>query len=109
MEPNKALHGSLRRKIKACGLSDVYEIVPCGIEDVVELEKHGIVFGSIDTVLSIQVLCSVPDVEKTLRRLYALMKPGGRLVMYEHVRSTDVVSAIVQSTLALPLIDCTAC
>lgn len=98
VEPNIALHNSLREKIKACGLSDVYEIVPCGIDDVGELEKHGIVFGSIDTVLSVQVLCSVPDVEKTLRRLYALMKPGGRLVMYEHVKSTDVVSTVVQST-----------
>ena len=109
MEPNKALHKSLRERIKACGLSDVYEIVPCGIEDVGELEKHGIVLGSIDTVLSVQVLCSVPDVEGTLRRLYALMKPGGKLVMYEHVKSTDIVSAIVQSTLTLSLIDCTAC
>ena len=98
VEPNRALHGSLREKIKACGLMDVYEIVACGIENVGELEKHGIVFDSIDTVLSIQVLCSVPDLEKTLRRLYALMKPGGQLVMFEHVKSTDVVSAIVQGT-----------
>ena len=111
VEPNQALHGSLREKIKVCGLADVYEIVPCGIEDVGELERHGVGFNSIDTVLSIQVLCSVPDVERTLRRLYALMKPGGQLVMYEHVKSTDVVSARVQSTLApsLFLIDYTAC
>ena len=98
VEPNKALHKSLREKIKACGLMDVYEIVSCGIEDVGELEKHGVIFNSIDTILSIQVLCSVPDLEKTLRRLYALLKPGGQLVMYEHMKSTDVVSAIVQST-----------
>ena len=104
VEPNRALHGSLREKIKACGLMDVYEIVPCGVEDVGELEKYGVVLDSIDTVLSIQVLCSVPDVDNTLRRLYALMKPGGQLVMYEHVKSTDFVSAMVQSTLALSLI-----
>ena len=101
VEPNQALHGSLREKIKACGLADVYEIVPCGIEDVGELERHGVEFNSIDTVLSIQVLCSVPDIEKILRRLYALMKPGGQFVMYEHVKSTDIVSAVVQSKLAL--------
>ena len=99
VEPNKALHKSLMEKIKACGLTDVYEIVPCGIENLIELEKHGIVLNSIDTILSIQVLCSVPDLEKTLRRLYALMKPGGQLAIYEHVKSTDVVSAIVQSML----------
>ena len=97
----------MREKIKACGLADVYDIIPCVIEDVGELEKHGIVSDSIDTVLSIQVLCSVPDVEKTLGPLYALMKPGGKLVMYEHVKSTDLLSAIVQSTLALSMINCT--
>ena len=97
VEPNIALHKSLREKIKTCGLSDVYEIVACGIEDVGELEKRGIVLGSIDTVLSIQVLSSVPDVEGTLRRLHGLMKPGGQFIVYEHVRSTDVVSAMVQS------------
>lgn len=102
VEPNEALHRSLRRKIKACGLTDVYEIVPCGIENVVELEKHGIVFNSMDTILSIQVLCSVPNLEETLRRLYALMKPGGQLVMYEHVKSTDILSAIVQSMCWFP-------
>lgn len=98
VEPNKALHKSLREKIKTCGLADIYEIVPCGIEDVGELEKWGVVCNGIDTVLSIQVLCSVPDVERTLRRLYALMRPGGKLVVYEHVKSMDVVSAIIQST-----------
>ena len=101
VEPNKALHKSLMEKIKACGLSDVYEIVPCGVESVVELEKHGIVFSSIDTILSIQVLCSVPDPEKTFQQLYALMKPGRQFIIFEHVKSTDVVSAIIQSMLVL--------
>lgn len=97
VEPNIDLHKSLREKVKASGLTDVYEIVPCGIEDVVELKKHGIALGSIDTVLSIQVLCSVPDPDKTLRRLYALMKPEGQFIVYEHVKSKDVVSVMVQN------------
>jgi SAM-dependent methyltransferase len=104
VEPNIDLHESLREKVKASGLTDVYEIAPCGIEDVVELEKHGIALGSIDTVLSIQVLCSVPDPDEMLRRLYALMKPGGQLVVYEHVKSRDVVSVMVQSMFVPSLI-----
>ncbi|KAF7504158.1 hypothetical protein GJ744_002627 [Endocarpon pusillum] len=55
VEPNRDLYKSLREKVKASGLTGVYETVPCGIEDVVELKKHGIALGSIDTVLSIQV------------------------------------------------------
>jgi SAM-dependent methyltransferase len=104
VEPNIDLHKYLREKVKASGLTDVYEIVPCGVEDVVELKKHGIVLGSIDTVLSIQVLCSVPDLDEMLRRLYALMKPGGQFVVYEHVKSKDVVSVMVQSMFAPSLI-----
>ncbi len=97
VEPNRDLHKALRERVKASGLTDVYEVVPCGIEDVVELKKHGIALGGIDTVLSIQVLCSVPDPDDVLRRLYALMKPGGQLIVYEHVKSKDVVTLIVQS------------
>ena len=97
VEPNVDLHKSLRENIKTSGLIDVYEIVPCGIEDVVELKKHGIALGSIDTILSVQVLCSVPDPNEILRRLYALLKPGGQLIVYEHVKSKDMISSVVQS------------
>lgn len=97
VEPNADLHEELRKQIKACKLDDVYEIVPCGVEDSFQMERHGIVEGSIDTVLSVQVLCSVPNPDETLRRLYALLRPGGEMVVYEHVRSRDLVSAFIQS------------
>ena len=61
------------------------------------LKKHGISANSIDTVLSIQVLCSVPDPDEILRRLYVLLKPGGQSVVYEHVKSRDPLSAMIQS------------
>lgn len=97
VEPNVDLHKSLRENIKTSGLIDVYEIIPCGVEDVVELKKHGIVLGNIDTILSVQVLCSVPDPNEMLRRLYALLRPGGQLIVYEHVKSKDLISSMVQS------------
>lgn len=97
VEPNAELHEAIRAKIKACRLDDIYEIVPCGIEDVATLKKHGISPSSIDTVLSMQVQCSVPDPDEILRRLYTLLKPGGQMLIYEHVESKDPVSRIVQS------------
>ena len=97
VEPNVELHNSLRENIKISGLIDIYEIVACGVKDVVELNKHGIVLGSIDTILSVQVLCSVPDPNEILRRLYTLLKPGGQLIVYEHVKSKDKISSMVQS------------
>lgn len=97
VEPNAELHEAIRTKIKACRLDDIYEIVPCGIEDVATLKKHGISPSSIDTVLSMQVQCCVPDPDEILRRLYTLLKPGGQMLVYEHVESKDPVSRIVQS------------
>lgn len=97
VEPNADLHEALRREVKKAGLTDVYEIVPCGVEDVVALKQRGITLSSIDTVLSVQVLCSVPDPDEMMLRLYAFLKPGGQLIVFEHVRSRDAISRMVQS------------
>lgn len=104
IEPTANLHDALRTKVRQCGLEGVYEIVPCGIEDVAGLRKHGISLASADTVMSMQVLCSVPEPEEMVRRLYALLKLGGQMIVYEHVRSKDWVSRFVQSEFPLPLL-----
>ena len=97
VEPNIHLHQALWEKAKSSGLSDIYEIIPCGVENTAELERHGVSTRSIDTVLSVQALCSVPRADRVLRRLHALMKPGGQFIVYEHVKSKDMLSAVVQS------------
>lgn len=92
------LHDALRASVKRAKLDDVYEIVPCGIENTEELQKYGIEPESIDTILSVQVLCSVPRSEEVLRHLYPLLKAGGKMIVYEHIKSSDSVSSMVQST-----------
>ena len=76
----------------------MYTIVPGGIEDTQQLQKFGIEKGSFDTILSIQVLCCVTHPERTVQELYELLKPGGQLIVYEHVRSEDTLSKFVQGT-----------
>ena len=98
VEPTLDLHDQLRASIKKAGLTDVYTIVPGGIDDTQQLSKYGIEKESIDTLLLIQVLCCVPQPEKTARELYELLKPGGQMIVYEHVRSEDMVSKVVQGT-----------
>ncbi len=98
VEPILDLHDQLRASIKKAGLTDVYTIVPTGIDDTQQLSMYGIDKESIDTLLIVQVLCCVPQPGKTVRELYELLKPGGQMVVYEHVRSEDMLSKFVQGT-----------
>jgi len=44
---------------------------------------------SFDTVVSTLVLCGVEDQRQALREIRRVLRPGGRLVFVEHVRSDD--------------------
>jgi ubiquinone/menaquinone biosynthesis C-methylase UbiE len=44
---------------------------------------------SFDTVVSTVVLCSVPDQAAALREVRRVLRPGGKLLFVEHVRSDD--------------------
>lgn len=99
IEPNADLHEALRANVKKAKLDDIYEILPHGAEDVKGFEKYGIALNSVDTILSVQVLCSVSDPTGTVRHLYQYLKPKGKMIVYEHVQSKDFVSKIVQREL----------
>ncbi len=43
--------------------------------------------GSVDTVVSTMVLCTVPDVEGALSEVARVLRPGGRLLFIEHVHA----------------------
>lgn len=40
-----------------------------------------------DTVLTVCTFCSIPDPVQGLQEVYRVLKPSGRLLMFEHVRS----------------------
>jgi ubiquinone/menaquinone biosynthesis C-methylase UbiE len=44
---------------------------------------------SFDTVVSLTVLCTVRDAQRTLGEIRRVLRPGGRFVFLEHVRSDD--------------------
>ena len=46
--------------------------------------------GTFDTVLSTYSMCSVPDERRAVLEMKRVLKPGGRLILVDHVRSSIV-------------------
>ncbi|KAI9813666.1 MAG: hypothetical protein M1827_003737 [Pycnora praestabilis] len=101
-EPVKDLHEDLRKSADAAGLQDKYHILTCGgqTESLVpalakagvlnegmdgEDRKRGDWIGVFDTIVCVRVLCSVPQLEETAQTLFRLLRPGGTLIVSEHV------------------------
>jgi len=58
--------------------------------------------GEFDVAVSTLVLCSVSNPDRALGELHRVLKPGGRLLFFEHVRSTDPSAARWQDRLDRP-------
>lgn len=92
VEPNKNFHGQLRAGAKKAGLEGIYEPVAAYAEELetkVEVKK-----GSVDTIITVHVLCSVGPrarQERIVNDLYEYLKPGGQWLAYEHVASHNPV------------------
>jgi SAM-dependent methyltransferase len=96
-EPAEDLHPGLLKNAKKRGFGDKYHALLCGGEPetlIPALHKSGILEangkgsvedGIFDVICCVRVLCGVPHAEQTIKGLYTLLKPGGRMVICEHV------------------------
>jgi ubiquinone/menaquinone biosynthesis C-methylase UbiE len=101
VEPDRHMTGRLRRRSEEYGR--VAEIVTASAE---ELPFDG---GTFDTAVVTFVLCTVDDPEAALAEIRRVLKPGGRLLFMEHVRSHDERLALRQDRVRPiyhALIDC---
>lgn len=97
-EPAKDLHPGLLRNAEKAGFGAKYHALLCGAEPeslIPALHKSGVINvsgkgglaseGIFDEICCIRVLCGVPHPEQTIKSLYGLLKPGGRMIISEHV------------------------
>ena len=85
VEPNVGLHGDLRANAAKAGLEGIYEVIGCGAEEL--QTKGGLQKESIDTIITVHCLCSIPTPELIIRELYPLLKPGGQWLVFEHIKT----------------------
>ncbi|KAF5389320.1 hypothetical protein D9757_003470 [Collybiopsis confluens] len=92
VEPNGLMHFGLRDAAHKAGYLESdgsFFLLPCGAEDTQTIirttHSSG---GSVDCIVCILTLCSIPDAEKILMRLVRdVLRPGGTLFIFEHVRN----------------------
>lgn len=96
VDPNPHYGDDIAAKLIKSDLQGKYKLLTCGVEDSDVLRSEGIVECSLDTVLSIQVMCAVDDPKSVMREIWRLLKPGGRFVFWEHGKNRDTFTGITQ-------------
>ncbi len=80
-EPDRHMRRRLRRRVDA--LDRVAEVIDA------PAERLPFPDATFDTAVVTLVLCSVPNQEAALAEIARVLKPNGRLLFIEHVRSGD--------------------
>jgi ubiquinone/menaquinone biosynthesis C-methylase UbiE len=85
----------LRRKLRKQGQDGV---------EVVQAPAEALPFeaDSFDCVTCTMVLCTMPDPDAGLREVARVLKPGGKLLFFEHVRSENPRVARTQDRMERP-------
>lgn len=78
-EPDPAMRQRLSHRLRDLGRQ----------HEIVDAPAHHLPVesGTVDTVVSTLVLCTVPDLAATLTEIRRVLAPGGRLILIEHVRA----------------------
>jgi len=92
LEPNTLMHPHIRQRANASGYMESdgsLTILALGFEDTSAiLSELGEDKPSVDTIISVLTMCTVPDPERSMARAVRdILKPGGQLLFMEHVLS----------------------
>lgn len=67
--------------------------------DLMDVQSLAYADNSFDTVIASFVFCSVPQPRKGLKEIYRVLKPGGQLLLLEHVLSSNKMMAKLMNLL----------
>lgn len=81
VEPDRHMRRKLGRRLETLGRTAEIVDAPAGALPFPD--------ASFDTVVVTYVLCSVPDQQEALAEIARVLKPEGRFLFLEHVRSAD--------------------
>lgn len=101
-EPNAYMHGRLRDEMARYGIAG--SIDPRPAEQLLRDTPE----SAVDTVICTLVLCSVARPEELLADILRVLKPGGRLLLLEHVAAPRGSALRVCQHLLSPLFRCFA-
>lgn len=98
LEPYEPLRRQLITKLDRLDLSKKSTVIPVGLDKVSRpaLLQAGIEPESLDTIVLFQVLCSLPEPKEHLDFLQSLLKPGGQIILFEHVASKTALTRLIQ-------------
>jgi ubiquinone/menaquinone biosynthesis C-methylase UbiE len=82
VEPDPYMRRRLARKLKGHSLCPLVSILDTSAE-ALSLDD-----ASVDTVVGTLVLCSVTDVAQVIYEARRVLRPGGRLLLIEHIAAT---------------------
>lgn len=91
VEPNLAMHGALRRRAKATGIT--LDVISGGAESIPPPDE------SVDVKICTLVLCTMQDPHRVLAEVRRVLRPGGRFRFVEHVAAAGSGRRLVQRAL----------
>ncbi|KAF9887261.1 hypothetical protein FE257_010389 [Aspergillus nanangensis] len=85
-----------KERLKQWNSTVSYKKLDVGVDPIAQ----GFEPGTFDLVLASNVLHATPDLQKTLKNIHSLLKPGGKLICHEGVRQDTLWTNISFSSLS---------
>ncbi|MEX2556481.1 MAG: methyltransferase domain-containing protein [Actinomycetota bacterium] len=66
-----------------------------------QADAHELPFAdeAFDSVVCTFSLCNIPDIARAVAEMYRVLKPGGRLVLVDHIRSANILVYAIQKAI----------